>query len=131
MRKSLLAGLLSLGLVASGWAVLSVATSEVDAAQRPPLENDFPFLEPVSIIEGKASWYGPGFHGRTTASGIRYNRYAMTAAHRSLRYGTVVRVTNLRNQRSAVLVINDWGPVPAEREIDVSEAAADVLGFRQ
>ena len=87
--------------------------------------------QPSQVVEGNASWYGPGFHGRPTSSGAIYNRYALTAAHRTLPPGTVVRVTNLRNGRSAVLLINDWGPVPADREIDVSEAAADVLGFRQ
>jgi rare lipoprotein A len=88
-------------------------------------------VEPSQVIVGKASWYGPGFHGRPTSSGVPYNRYALTAAHRRLRPGTIVRVTNLRNQRSAVLVVNDWGPVPEDREIDVSEAAAEVLGFRK
>lgn len=97
---------------------------------RDPL-HPFPRLTASEIIEGNASWYGPGFDGRPTASGIPYNRHALTAAHRSLKHGTVVRVTNLRNGRSTVLLINDWGPVPADRVIDVSEAAADVLGFRE
>jgi rare lipoprotein A len=83
------------------------------------------------VVEGNASWYGPGFHGRPTSSGAIYDRYGLTAAHRTLPAGTLVRVTNLRNGRSTVLLINDWGPVPADREIDVSEAAAEVLGFRE
>lgn len=82
-----------------------------------------------SAFEGKASWYGPGFDGRLTASGEIFSRYALTAAHRTLRHGSVVRVTNLRNGNSTLLVINDWGPVPADRVIDVSETAADLLGF--
>ncbi len=86
-------------------------------------------LDASHVFEGKASWYGPGFHGRLTASGEIYDRYALTAAHRTLRHGTVVRVTNVENARSALLVVNDWGPVPADRVIDVSEAAADLLGF--
>ena len=86
-------------------------------------------LDASHVFEGKASRYGPGFHGRLTASGEIYDRYALTAAHRTLRHGTVVRVTNVENDRSALLVVNDWGPVPADRVIDVSEAAADLLGF--
>lgn len=88
-------------------------------------------LHTGAVDIGKASWYGPRFHGRTTASGVAFNRYALTAASRTLRSGTLVRVTNLRNQRSAVLLINDWGPVPDNRILDVSEAAAEILGFRE
>lgn len=78
---------------------------------------------------GMASWYGITFHGRTTANGQRYNMYAATAAHRSLRFGTKVRVTNLANGRSTVLTINDRGPFVKGRIIDVSWAAARELGF--
>lgn len=78
---------------------------------------------------GKASWYGPGFHGRTTANGERYNMHAMTAAHRTLPFGTKVRVKNLRNGRSAVLRINDRGPFIRGRVIDVSKTAAGKLGM--
>lgn len=126
--RSLIAVLLGIGLVAIGLALVGIETPRLTLA---PEEDEH---EPVFISEvifGQASWYGPGFHGRTTASGVPYNRYALTAAHRTLRAGTVIRVTNLHNHRSTVLVINDWGPVPTDREIDVSEAAADVLGFRE
>ena len=78
---------------------------------------------------GMASWYGVKFHGRTTANGQSYNMYAATAAHRSLRFGTKVRVTNLANGRSTVLTINDRGPFVKGRIIDVSWAAARELGF--
>jgi rare lipoprotein A (peptidoglycan hydrolase) len=80
---------------------------------------------------GIASWYGPGFHGRRTASGQRYDMYAMTAAHKTLRFGTRVRVTNLRNRRSVVLTINDRGPFVKGRIIDVSKRAAQALGFER
>jgi rare lipoprotein A len=73
---------------------------------------------------GVASWYGREFHGRPTASGERYNMYAYTAAHRSLPFGTVVRVTNLRNNYQAVVRINDRGPFARGREIDLSYVAA-------
>ncbi len=76
---------------------------------------------------GKASWYGKRYHGRTTASGAPYNMNAMTAAHRSLPFGTRVRVTNLANRRSVVLNINDRGPFVGGRIIDVSRGAAEAL----
>lgn len=79
---------------------------------------------------GMASWYGAWFQGKETTSGEPYNMYALTAAHRRLPLGTRVRVTNLLNGRSVVLRINDRGPVPVSRCIDVSAAAARVLGFR-
>lgn len=78
---------------------------------------------------GKASWYGPGFHGRLTANGERYNQNALTAAHRSLPFGTRVRVTNLNNGRSVVVRINDRGPFIRGRIIDLSAAAAHNLGM--
>ena len=80
---------------------------------------------------GKASWYGKRYHGRTTASGERFNMNAMTAAHRTLPFGTRVRVTNLANRRSVVLTINDRGPYAGRRIIDVSRRAAEMLGFIQ
>ena len=83
-----------------------------------------------SVIQGKASWYGPGFHGRKTANGEVYDMYGMTAAHKSLKLGTTVRVENLRNGQVAVLRINDRGPYIEKRILDVSKRAAEVLGFR-
>jgi rare lipoprotein A len=78
---------------------------------------------------GIASWYGPGFHGRKTANGERYDMNAMTAAHKTLPMPSWVRVTNLENGRTAVLRVNDRGPFVAGRIIDVSKEAADELGF--
>lgn len=78
---------------------------------------------------GIASWYGPGFHGKRTASGQRFDMYALTAAHKTLPFGTRVRVTNLANRRSTVLTINDRGPFVPGRIVDVSKRAAQVLGF--
>ncbi|HEY9614271.1 septal ring lytic transglycosylase RlpA family protein [Allocoleopsis sp.] len=84
-----------------------------------------------SEIRGIASWYGPGFHGNRSASGEIYNQNAMTAAHRSLPFGTKVLVTNLNNGRSTVVRINDRGPFVRGRVIDLSAAAARVLGVMQ
>jgi rare lipoprotein A len=79
---------------------------------------------------GTASWYGRYFHGRPTASGEPYDMFALTAAHRTLKLGTWVRVTNLRNGKSVLVRINDRGPVPESRIIDLSFEAATVLDFR-
>lgn len=127
-----LAGALGVGLMVMLVAAsLVMLPAEVAAPTADPPLPPLPSLRTGAVEIGKASWYGPRFHGRTTASGVVFNRYALTAASRTLRAGTLVRVTNLRNQRSAVLLINDWGPVPEDRIIDVSEAAAHVLGFRE
>jgi rare lipoprotein A len=79
---------------------------------------------------GRASWYGKYFHGKKTASGETYNMFQFTAAHQELPLGTYVKVTNLRNQRWVVVRVNDRGPVPESRIIDLSYGAASMLGLR-
>jgi len=79
--------------------------------------------------EGVASWYGPGFHGRRTANGEIYDQYDLTAAHTSLPLGTRVMVTSLTNGRAVEVRINDRGPFVGGRVIDLSYAAARVLGM--
>lgn len=81
--------------------------------------------------EGLASWYGEPYHGRIAASGETYNMEEMTAAHRTLPFGTTVRVNRLDNGASVVVRINDRGPIPEERIIDLSKAAARRLGMIQ
>lgn len=78
---------------------------------------------------GRASWYGPKFHGRKTSSGERYDMNIMTAAHKTLPIPSYARVTNLSNGKSVVVRINDRGPFHGNRIIDVSKAAAQKLGF--
>jgi rare lipoprotein A len=78
---------------------------------------------------GIASWYGTDFHNRPTASGEIYNMYDYTAAHKTLPLGTVVRVTNLANKKSIVVLVNDRGPFVANRIIDLSYSAAKALGL--
>ena len=80
---------------------------------------------------GRASWYGKPFHGRTTANGETYNMFRFTAAHRQLPLGTWVKVTNLHNRKWIMVRVNDRGPVPESRIIDLSYAAAQLLGFRE
>lgn len=83
----------------------------------------------VASQHGMASWYGPGFHGKKTASGETFDQFAMTAAHRKLPLGTQVLVTNLRNGRKVEVEINDRGPYVHGRIIDLSKAAAQKLGL--
>ena len=89
-----------------------------------------PVGEADEALHGEASWYGPRFHGRPTASGERFDREALTAAHRSLPFGTVVRVENLHTGDSVDVRINDSGPHgKRSRIIDLSEAAGRLLGI--
>ncbi len=83
----------------------------------------------ATIQQGKASWYGPGLHGRTTASGERFNMNTYSAAHRTLPFGTKLCVENLRNGRGVTVRINDRGPFVGGRVIDVSKRAAQTLGM--
>ncbi|MDY0028495.1 MAG: septal ring lytic transglycosylase RlpA family protein [Pseudobdellovibrionaceae bacterium] len=87
--------------------------------------------ETYNYVEtGVASWYGPGFHGKKTASGEQYSQYEMTAAHRTLQMPSLVRVTNLGNGKSVVVRVNDRGPFSKGRIIDVSEKAAGLLDMK-
>ncbi len=83
------------------------------------------------LKQGIASWYGPKFHGRKTASGEIYDMYAMTAAHKTLPLSSYARVTNLKNQRSVIVRINDRGPFYGNRVLDLSYAAAKKLDIEQ
>jgi rare lipoprotein A len=86
--------------------------------------------KPTGVQEGLATWYGGELQGSPTASGERFNKNAMTAAHRTLPLQTRVRVTNKRNGKSVVVRINDRGPFGnKKRIIDLSEAAARVIGI--
>lgn len=84
------------------------------------------FSLPAAAETVLTSWYGPGFHGRKTASGERFNQYAMTAAHRHLPFGTLVRVTY--KGRNVTVRINDRGPFTRGRALDLSKAAARRIG---
>ena len=81
------------------------------------------------IEEGIASWYGPGFHGNPTANGDRFDMYKLTAAHRTLPFGTLVRVQNLETNRMVTVRINDRGPFIRGRIIDLSYEAARALNM--
>jgi rare lipoprotein A (peptidoglycan hydrolase) len=106
-------------------AVLSEA-SDTAAVQDFELQPWVPFF----VQQGIASWYGPGFHGRRTASGTRYNMHELTAAHRSLPFGSLVRVENPRNGAAIIVQITDRGPFVRRNIIDLSRKAAELLDVR-
>ena len=85
---------------------------------------------PPPIAQGLASWYGPKFHGRRTASGERYDMHGLTAAHKTLPFGTKVRVRSLYTGKEVVVRINDRGPFSHSRIIDLSLGAISALGLR-
>jgi rare lipoprotein A len=86
-------------------------------------------VDSLLIEKGVASYYGGKFHGRKTASGEIFNKESLTAAHKILPFGTVVKVTNLKRNTSVVVRINDRLPISSKRQIDLSEGAAGVLGM--
>jgi len=132
LRPFLMALLLAAGALGACTGPQPVAAPSL-ALQPPGLPPEpptvYPSLLPSFTQVGLASWYGRDFHNKTTASGERYDMRDLTAAHRSLPLDTVVRVTNLDNNRSVVVRINDRGPFAQGRVIDVSRGAAELLGM--
>ncbi len=106
-------------------ALVALTLVLTGCASTPPHSTD------GEVLRGLGTWYGPGFHGKLTANGEIYNMNAMTAASRTLPFGTIVRVTNESNGANVELRINDRGPFgDDDRIIDVSSAAADVLQMK-
>ena len=112
---------------AHGWDVPD--SSQPEKAKAADDAEDRPTSRLLQVVNGAASWYGPGFYGNRTASGEVFRPGTMTAAHRSLPFGTKVRVTNLWNGRKAVVRINDRGPFVGHRVIDLGHGAAKQLGL--
>lgn len=106
------------------FALLLQACSSTRSAVRP---GGPPGVSDAGVERGVASWYGPGFNGKRTASGVRYDMHDLTAAHRTLPFGTRVEVRNLANDRTILVTINDRGPFKKQRIIDLSYAAAKEL----
>jgi len=146
-NQFLLPMLCLLSLLITGCSQIELSSHMYKKFNRPPSEQqsaskgNFKVGKPYKIMgetyyptetydyveTGVASWYGPGFHGKKTASGERYDQYELTAAHRTLQMPSLVRVTNLANGKSAVLRVNDRGPFAHGRIIDVSKRAAELL----
>ena len=105
---------------AAAAAAVSLPEDQASGAPRPL---------PDTPLRGWASWYGPGLHGPPTASGEPFDMHSLTAAHRTLPLGTLAQVRNLTNGKAVVVRINDRGPVPRRRMIDLSFAAAQKLGM--
>jgi len=96
----------------------------------PPREKQIPKKEvPKGVQYGIASWYGKDFHGKPTSSGEIYDMYQLTCAHNTLPLGTMVMVTNMENGKSVELKVNDRGPFVKDRIIDLSYAAAQIVGM--
>jgi rare lipoprotein A len=119
---------------ALGGGVLVLAVLAAGCASRAPVSTAGARAgAALDVSEGLASYYGPGFHGKTTASGAPFDMNAMVAAHPSYPFGTEVRVTNLGNGRSVRVTILDRGPARRHQAdgviIDVSRGAAERLGF--
>ena len=134
--KSLYKMILVLSVI--GLVGFTIVTNDRESANSLVLTEEF---TPVPIRSGsnlltiqykelgtmRASWYGPRFHGRFTANGEIYDQNAMTAAHKSMKFGTILRITNPRNNKSIIVRINDRGPYIPGRQIDLSKAAAEEL----
>lgn len=128
MKKSKLKYLLfSVGLTLA----LSACAGNVVKAPVVPQATPIAFEETELLFQeqGHASWYGPGFYGRKTASGERFTKTKLTAAHKTLPFGTRIQVTNLQNGKEVEVVINDRGPYIRGRVIDLSYAAAEKIGL--
>ncbi len=138
MRYHLWVGILALILVGCAPRLSYIPSPpgpKPPATQRPYTVNGktyYPLPSSKGFVEeGLASWYGPGFHGRRTANGERYDMYQFTAAHKVLPMNTYVLVTNLENGRQTIVRINDRGPFVKGRIIDLSYAAARALGMHR
>jgi rare lipoprotein A len=122
-------GLLAVTLLAVTLAIAMLAAcGGSDKREKKPAASTAPSGD---VQHGMASWYGGKHHGRGTASGERFDKTAMTAAHRWFPFNTRVRVTNQRNGRAVIVRITDRGPFVRGRIIDVSEAAAEQLGMKR
>lgn len=116
-------------LVRDNTLVASRGLSPMMGDRPAPLPGFKPFAMTGQIMKGFASWYGPGFHGRRSASGERFDMNAQTAAHKTLPFNTVVKVTNAWNGRSTLVRITDRGPYAHGRVMDLSRGAANAIGM--
>ncbi|HTJ30002.1 MAG TPA: septal ring lytic transglycosylase RlpA family protein [Acidobacteriaceae bacterium] len=109
--------------------LVTVAGVASQAVADAPVHQEHPARSGKWYQIGKASWYGRRFQGHRTASGEAFDLNMLTCAHRTLPIGSLVRVTNLTNKRSIMVRVNDRGPIPNSKIVDLSWAAARSLGF--
>ena len=125
-------------LAVIGLVGFTIATNDQDSSETAILTEEIAPVQEESIVNTsiiryidrgtmRASWYGPRFHGRLTANGEIYDQNAYTVAHKSLRFGTLLRITNQRTNKSVIVRINDRGPYIPGRQIDLSKAVAEEL----
>ena len=128
---ALAAALISTHALAQAPATVPAPATAPSAAPAPPPAAPAPAAAATAgeVEKGKLAWYGRKFAGRRTASGEAFDPNALTMAHKTLPFGTQVKVTNLANGKSVVLRVNDRGPTQADRVGDVSLAAAQRLGM--
>ena len=118
-------------LVSLAIAILTLVTVGCATTTRRPAAPDSAGPEPGTRIDGLASWYGQQHQGRATASGEAFDMNKLTAAHRTLPFGTRLRVTNVENGKSVVVRVNDRGPHVPGRVLDLSFRAARALGITE
>ena len=127
----------TIGLAALFTILLGTSTHSFADSINDVLENKAPSPHVNDVGKntntkvGQASWYGPGFHGRKTASGERYNMNAFSAAHRTLPFGTKLKITCTSTGKSVIVKVNDRGPFHGNRVLDLSYGAAKALGTTQ
>ena len=109
----------------------SSSTEETAISVSAETNSQIELLEYVDRGTMVASWYGPRFHGRKTANGEIFDQEAFTAAHKKMKFGTLLRITNPENEKSIIVRINDRGPYIKGRELDLSKAAAFELGMEE
>jgi len=125
--------IISLVAVSVGFNLSDTSASEINGVAKITVSKDAePNMTSVNFNDlgvMTASWYGPRFHGKLTANGEQYNQMALTAAHKSLPFGTVLQVTNPKNGKSVIVRINDRGPFIEGRDLDLSKGTALNLGM--
>jgi len=125
--------IISLVAVSVGFILSDTSAGEINGAAKITVSKDAESnMTSVNFNDMgvmTASWYGPRFHGKLTANGEQYDQMALTAAHKSLPFGTVLQVTNLKNGKSVIVRINDRGPYVEGRDLDLSKGTALTLGM--
>ena len=133
MRTLKIVFIISLVAVSIGFNLSDTSAVEINGAAKITVSKDAePSMTSVNFNDMgvmTASWYGPRFHGKLTANGEQYDQMALTAAHKSLPFGTVLQVTNFKNGKSVIVRINDRGPYIEGRDLDLSKGTALTLGM--